>query len=44
MREECGEWKKMGDDFNAELDLALLEKQFVSIVLNAVKEHRKLLR
>ncbi len=39
MREECGEWKKMGDDFNAELDLALLEKQFVSIVLNAVREH-----
>ena len=39
MREECGEWKKMGEDFNAELDLALLEEQFVTIVLNAVREH-----
>ena len=39
MREECGEWKKMGEDFNAELDLALLEEQFVTIVLNAVRQH-----
>ena len=39
MREECAEWRKMGEDFNAELDLGLLEKQFVSIVLNAVKEY-----
>ena len=39
MREECEEWRKMGEDFNAELDLGLLRKQFVSIVLKAVREH-----
>jgi len=39
MSEDCGEWRKMREDFNAELDLVLLKKQFVEIVVGAVKEH-----
>lgn len=39
MREECGEWRKMALDFDAELDLELLRRQFVDIVLGAVAEH-----
>lgn len=41
MGEDCGEWRKMREDFNAELDLVLLKKQFVEIVVGAVKEHPK---
>lgn len=39
MKEECGEWRRMTIDFDAELDLELLRRQFSEIVLGAAGEH-----